>query len=90
MFGIKIQGKVDAKAEIEKLEKKLALSISSKEKLQKLMDQPNYQTSVREEVRATNTEKVCPSHALAYHQMEKNDTEIETLRQAIGRFQSLL
>ena len=74
-----VQGKVDAVAEIDKLEKKSALAVSNKEKLAKVMSQANYETTVREDVRAGNDEK-----------MEKVETEIETLRQAIERFKTFM
>lgn len=60
------QGKVDATVEIDKLEKKRTLAISSKEKLQKLMDQPSYEAAVRDDVRLQNTEKVSSGVAGAF------------------------
>jgi valyl-tRNA synthetase len=53
-----VKGKVDAGAEINKLQKRQALSESNKEKLSKTIAQPNYLTTVKEEVRTSNTEKV--------------------------------
>ncbi|WWD15831.1 valine-tRNA ligase [Kwoniella shandongensis] len=76
---IPVQGKVDAAAEVDKLEKKSAIVEGSKVKLQKVIEQPNYETTIREDVRAVNAEK-----------MEKIETEIETLRLALERFKSLL
>jgi valyl-tRNA synthetase len=55
---IPVQGKVDASAEIDKLEKKEALAVGNKEKLRKVIEQPNYETTVREDVRAGNVDKV--------------------------------
>jgi valyl-tRNA synthetase len=55
---IPVQGKVDAGAEIDKLEKKEALAVGNKEKLRKVVEQPNYETTVREDVRAGNADKV--------------------------------
>lgn len=52
------QGKVDAAEEISKLEKKRVLAESNKEKLVKLVSQPSYETSVKEEVREVNKDKV--------------------------------
>jgi valyl-tRNA synthetase len=76
---IPVKGKVDAKAEIEKLEKKQTLAQTNKEKVVKVTQQANYETAVKPEVRATNQEK-----------MEKLDAEIEALTQAMERFRSLL
>lgn len=53
-----MQGKVDATAEINKLEKKAELAEGNKEKIQKIMGQSNYETAVKAEVRASNDEKV--------------------------------
>ena len=74
------------------------LTESSKEKLRKIIGQANYETTVKEEVRATNDEKVRSYDSTSFRclesdgapQMEKIDTEIETIRLAIERFQSLL
>ena len=55
---IPVQGRVDAKAETEKLEKKAALAQSNREKLNKVMGQVNYETTVKEEVRSGNADKV--------------------------------
>ncbi|KAK8869893.1 valine-tRNA ligase [Kwoniella newhampshirensis] len=76
---IPVKGKIDAASEVDKLEKKSAIVEGSKVKLQKVIEQPNYETTVREDVRAVNAEK-----------MEKIETEIETLRLAIERFKSLM
>ncbi|KAK4686354.1 valyl-tRNA synthetase, partial [Tremellales sp. Uapishka_1] len=76
---IPVKGKVDAAEEIAKLEKKETLVQANKAKLEKLTSQPNYQTTVKEEIRTRNAE-----------QMTKIETEIETLRLSIERFQSLL
>lgn len=88
------QGKVDAKAEIDKLEKKTDVAQMNKEKLTKVMSQANYETSVKEEVRAMNVEKVSvPTSDMDFAdacQMEKIDAEVEGLRQAIERFSTLL
>lgn len=70
---------MDAKAEMEKLDKRQALAISNKEKLQKTIDALSYQSTVKDEVRTANVEK-----------MDKFDAEIESIRLAIERFQSLL
>lgn len=76
---IPVQGKVDAQAEVEKLEKKVALSQANKEKVVKLTKQSNYETAVKAEVRAANDDK-----------LEKLDAEIEALTQAMERFKTLL
>lgn len=76
---IPVQGKVDAKAEIDKLEKKSTLAQSNKEKVVKVTQQANYETAVKAEVRAVNQEKI-----------DKFDAEIEALTQALERFKSLL
>ncbi|GFZ46248.1 Valine--tRNA ligase [Saitozyma sp. JCM 24511] len=76
---IPVQGKVDAGAEIDKLEKKEALAVGNKEKLRKVIEQPNYETTVREDVRAGNVDK-----------MDKIEVEIESIRLAIQRFKLLL
>jgi valyl-tRNA synthetase len=55
---LKPQGKVDAAAEISKLEKKADITQTNKDKLLKTMNQANYETTVREEVRKGNVEKV--------------------------------
>jgi valyl-tRNA synthetase len=55
---IRRQGKVDAQSEINKLEKKTALAQSNKDKLAKQMSIPNYETTIKEDVRAGNIEKV--------------------------------
>lgn len=55
---IPVQGKVDAAAEVSKLEKKQAFAEQGREKILKLTQQSNYETAVREEVRAQNAEKV--------------------------------
>ena len=63
------QGKVDASAEISKLEKKADITKSNKDKLLKTMNQANYETTVREEVRKGNVEKVsdrCRIHTKLY------------------------
>lgn len=67
-----MQGKVDAKAEIEKLEKKSTLAESNKEKLQKTMGQANYETAVREDVRMANAEKVRPQDTKLPHTSRSN------------------
>ena len=76
---IPVQGKVDAKAEIEKLEKKSTMAVQNKEKVLKTVQQPNYENAVKPEVRLVNQEKI-----------EKFDAEIEALTQAIERFRGLL
>jgi len=76
---IPVQGKVDAKAEVDKLEKKVAMSQANKDKVVKLTQQANYETAVKAEVRAANDDKV-----------EKLDAEIEALTQALERFKTLL
>ncbi len=53
-----LQGKVDAASEIDKLEKKQVLAEGTKEKLGKVIGQANYETTVKEEVRSANTERV--------------------------------
>lgn len=74
-----MQGKVDAASEIDKLEKKSIVAEGQKAKLQKVIQQPNYEKTVKEDVRQQNDEK-----------MEKIEVEIEALRMAIERFKGLL
>lgn len=74
-----MQGKVDAASEIDKLEKKSIVVEGQKAKLQKVIQQPNYEKTVKEDVRQQNDEK-----------MEKIEVEIEALRIAIERFKGLL
>ena len=76
---IPVQGKVDAKAEIDKLEKKSTLAEQNRDKVVKITQQANYETAVKPEVRAQNAEK-----------LDKFEAEIETLRQALERFKTLL
>ncbi|WVR05099.1 valine-tRNA ligase [Kwoniella sp. DSM 27419] len=76
---VPVLSKVNVPAEVDKLEKKKAIVEGSKKKLETLISQPNYETTVREDVRAQNAEK-----------MEKIDVEIETLRLSLERFMSLL
>ncbi len=76
---IPVQGKVDAQAEIEKLEKKSILANSNREKVVKVTQQANYESTVKAEVRAANQEK-----------LDKYDAEIEALTQAMERFKGLL
>ncbi|OXG32312.1 valine-tRNA ligase [Cryptococcus neoformans Ze90-1] len=76
---IPVQGKVDAASEIDKLEKKSIVVEGQKAKLQKVIQQPNYEKTVKEDVRQQNDEK-----------MEKIEVEIEALRMAIERFKGLL
>ncbi|WVQ78003.1 hypothetical protein IAT38_000084 [Cryptococcus sp. DSM 104549] len=76
---IPVLGKVDAAAEVDKLEKKAIVADGQKSKLDKIMQLPNYETTVKEDVRAQNDER-----------MEKIEAEIEALRLAIERFKSLL
>lgn len=76
---IPVQGKVDAGAEISKLEKKQALAESGRDKIVKVTQQSNYETAVRDEVRAQNTEK-----------LDKFESEIEAIRLGIERFKTLL
>lgn len=49
---------MDAGAEINKLEKKTEIAQSNKDKLRKTMGQANYESTVREDVRAANVDKV--------------------------------
>nr|XP_019013438.1 valine-tRNA ligase [Kwoniella pini CBS 10737]OCF52219.1 valine-tRNA ligase [Kwoniella pini CBS 10737] len=76
---IPVAGKINASAEIDKLQKKEALAQSNRNKIQKLTEQPNYQTTLKEEVRISNSEK-----------LSSLESEIETLRLSIERFKSLL
>jgi valyl-tRNA synthetase len=58
------QGKVDVLSELNKLEKKTALAQSNRDKLAKQMSIPDYETAVKEDVRAGNIQKVsdqCPA-----------------------------
>lgn len=55
---IPVRGKVDAAAEIEKLQKKETLAQGNKGKLLKLTGQVNYESNVKQEVRAINEERV--------------------------------
>lgn len=70
---------MDAASEIDKLEKKSIVAEGQKAKLQKVIQQPNYEKTVKEDVRQQNDEK-----------MEKIEVEIEALRMAIERFKGLL
>lgn len=70
---------MDAASEIDKLEKKSIVAEGHKAKLQKVIQQPNYEKTVKEDVRQQNDEK-----------MEKIEVEIESLRMAIERFKGLL
>ncbi|ORX39758.1 valine-tRNA ligase [Kockovaella imperatae] len=72
---IPVEGKIDAAAEIDKLEKKSALVQSQRDKLQKVADT----AGIKDEVRARNAD-----------QMEKTDAELETIRLALERFKTLL
>lgn len=85
-----VQGKVDAQEEISKLEKKQALVVAGADKIRKLAAQDNYETAVKPEVREANKEKVSKSQDVTDRKLEKADVEIDTLRVAIERFQSLL
>ncbi|KAK6902833.1 valine-tRNA ligase [Kwoniella mangroviensis CBS 8507] len=76
---IPVAGKVNASAEVDKLQKKSAIVESNKNKLIKLIEQPNYETTIKEEVRNSNSEK-----------LQNLEVEIETLRLAIERFQAIL
>lgn len=76
---IPVQGKVDAKAEIEKLEKKSTLAQANREKVVKVTQQANYESTIKAEVRAVNQDK-----------LDKLDAEIEALTQAMQRFKTLL
>lgn len=76
---IPVEGKVDAAAEIGKLEKKQALTEGNRDKLVKVTQQANYETKIRDEVRAENIEK-----------LEKFEAEIEAIRLGIERFKVLL
>lgn len=53
-----VQGRVDAAAEISKLEKKQVLAESNKAKLVKTTQQPGYEKTAREDVRQQNQERV--------------------------------
>ena len=55
------QGRVDAAAEISKLEKKQALAEANKAKMVKTTQQPGYEKTAREEVRQQNQERVSRS-----------------------------
>ncbi|WVQ98646.1 valine-tRNA ligase [Kwoniella sp. CBS 9459] len=76
---IPVAGKVNVASEVDKLEKKQAIVQGNKSKLEKVVQQPNYETTIREEIRAQNKDK-----------MDNIEVEIETLRLAIERFKSLL
>ncbi|RSH77894.1 uncharacterized protein EHS24_002965 [Apiotrichum porosum] len=76
---IPVKGKVDAGAEITKLEGKVTMAQAGLDKVVKNTQAPNYETTIPEHVRAANTEK-----------MTKFEAEIETLRTAMERFKLLL
>ncbi|BEI85358.1 hypothetical protein CcaverHIS002_0507590 [Cutaneotrichosporon cavernicola] len=76
---VPVEGKVDAQAEISKLEKKQALAVGNRDKLVKVTQQDNYETKIKEEVRADNAEK-----------LDKYAAEIEAIRLGIERFKVLL
>ena len=52
------KGRVDATAEISKLEKKQVLAEQNKAKLIKTTQQPGYEKTAKEEVRQQNQERV--------------------------------
>jgi valyl-tRNA synthetase len=76
---IVVKGKVDASAEIGKLEKKAVFAEQGRDKVVKMTQQTNYETTIPENVRAQNTEKIA-----------KYEAEIDALRQAMERFKILL
>jgi valyl-tRNA synthetase len=53
------KGRVDATAEISKLEKKQVLAEQNKAKLLKTTQQPGYEKTAKDEVRQQNQERVC-------------------------------
>ena len=55
------QGRVDATAEISKLEKKQTLAEQNKAKLVKTIQQPGYEKTAKDEVRQQNQERVSRS-----------------------------
>jgi len=55
------QGRVDATAEISKLEKKQSLAEQNKAKLVKTIQQPGYEKTAKDEVRQQNQERVSRS-----------------------------
>jgi valyl-tRNA synthetase len=57
------KGRVDATAEISKLEKKQVLAEQNKAKLIKTTQQPGYEKTAKEEVRQQNQERVSISHS---------------------------
>ncbi len=54
-----LQGQVDLDGEIHKCEKKLALAKMNLSKVEKFESQADYETTVPENVRLANDEKVC-------------------------------
>lgn len=58
---------MDATAEIAKLEKKVALAEQNKAKILKVTEQPSYEKTVKDEVRAQNIEKVGLPHPVINH-----------------------
>jgi valyl-tRNA synthetase len=57
-----VQGLIDPDAELAKCEKKLNLARLNLQKIEKVESQPEYETTVPENVRLANEEKVCPVH----------------------------
>jgi hypothetical protein len=58
------KGRVDATAEISKLEKKQVLAEQNKAKLIKTTQQPGYEKTAKEEVRQQNQERVSSPKSL--------------------------
>jgi len=62
------KGRVDATAEISKLEKKQVLAEQNKAKLIKTTQQPGYEKTAKEEVRQQNQERVSSPKCLVRSQ----------------------
>ncbi|KAH8080852.1 valine-tRNA ligase [Filobasidium floriforme] len=75
---VPVKGKIDAAQEISRLEKKVVLANTNADKIKKLQSQDNYETALPENVRQKNAD-----------QLRGIEAEIETLRLAIEKFQSL-
>lgn len=87
------KGRVDATAEISKLEKKQVLAEQNKAKIVKTIQQPGYEKTAKDEVRQQNQERVSYAFAIEHNadnQMDKFDAEIESLTLAMDRFRALM
>lgn len=75
---IPVKGKIDAKSEIEKSQKKMTVTQQHKDRAVKSMSIPNYETKIPAEVQRRDQEK-----------LKEIDAELETLRKQIEKFELL-